>query len=131
MVIVGIVSGTNRPLSVASPPKTTSSNDKPFCFPLVDLYLTEGIAFRTCVGRRYKISAFVDMIFLNCYCLGDDEVVGTLQKIVLRGAIPPFLYGKPGIPVPTYFGHINTRLLCVIPLISPQIRYLCAELYKC
>lgn len=37
-VSFGMLSGTKRPLSVASPPSTTSSKDIPFCNPLVERY---------------------------------------------------------------------------------------------
>ena len=41
ILIVGMVSGTNNPLSVAKPPRTTCSKLIPFCLPRVDLYLTD------------------------------------------------------------------------------------------
>ena len=64
MLIVGIDSGTNKPLSVAKPPKTTCSKVIPDCLPRVDLYLTDISIDNSClIGRdsRGQYEAFLEV----------------------------------------------------------------------
>lgn len=51
-------SGTKRPLSVARPPRITSSNRSPFCFPLVDRYLM--VIFTQALDLQWLHSSFLD-----------------------------------------------------------------------